>query len=47
MKNIITGLILTILTYMMFACKSGKASCDAYSAQNNANSEITSNQASK
>jgi|LakMenE01Jun11ns_1017448.scaffolds.fasta_scaffold8098654_1 hypothetical protein len=30
MKNIITGLILTILTSMMFACKSGKAGCDAY-----------------
>jgi hypothetical protein len=30
MKNIITGLILTILTSIMFACKSGKASCDAY-----------------
>jgi hypothetical protein len=30
MKNIITVLILTILSSLMFACKSGKASCDAY-----------------
>ena len=30
MKNIITSLMLTALVSVMFACKSGKANCDAY-----------------
>jgi hypothetical protein len=44
MKKITTSLILTAIVISLYACKSGKASCDAYGK---VKSENVSDQASK